>query len=230
VGFAGGVSSGSARVWGRDADRRLGFDYTLRNASLGQAISTVEAFAAKRKGQPAPASGKFVQGKANVKLELAVSAEGLYDDPFSYQGSGNATLTGDGLLSELLSFTSLRFNTARASFNVNGTKLDFSKISVTGANSAIDAHGNYTLDRHELDFTARVNPFQESSFIPSILLGAMLSPFASVLEVKLTGQLDKPAWAFTNGPTNFLRNLTNSGRPGTAPPPPATTPPDYLRR
>ena len=238
VGFAGGVSSGSARVWGRDANRRLGFDYTLRNASLGQAISTVETFAAKRRGQPAPAPGKFVQGKASVKLELAVSAEGLYDDMFSYKGSGNATLTGDalgevrmlGLLSELLSFTSLRFTTARASFNVNGTKLDFSKISVTGANSAIDAHGSYALDRHELDFTARVNPFQESSFIPSILLGAMLTPFASVLEVKLTGQLDKPAWAFVNGPTNFLRNLTKSGQPATPPTPPATTRPDYLRR
>jgi hypothetical protein len=157
---------------------------------------------------------------------------------FSYKGSGNATLTGDalgevrmlGLLSELLSFTSLRFTTARASFNVNGTKLDFSKISVTGANSAIDAHGSYALDRHELDFTARVNPFQESSFIPSILLGAMLTPFSSVLEVKLTGQLDKPAWAFVNGPTNFLRNLTRPGRPATPPAPPATAPPDYLRR
>ena len=238
VGFAGGVSNGSARVWGRDAARRLGFDYALRNASLGQAISTVDTFAAKRKGQPEAPPGKFVQGKANVKLELAVSAEGLYDDPFSYHGSGNATLTGDGLgevrmlglLSELLSFTSLRFNTARASFNVNGTKLDFSKVSVTGANSAIDAHGSYTLDRHQLDFTARVSPFQESSFIPTILLGAMLTPFSSVLEVRLTGQLDKPAWAFTNGPTNFLRNLAKSGHPETPPLPPATTPPDYLRR
>ncbi|MFI5358162.1 MAG: AsmA-like C-terminal region-containing protein, partial [Opitutales bacterium] len=236
AGFAGGVSGGSARVWGRNKDRRLGFDYTLRNASLGQAVSTVEAFSAKRKGLPPPVPGKFVQDKANVKLDLAVSAEGLYDDPFSYQGTGNATLDGDalgevrmlGLLSELLSFTSLHFTTARASFKLEGTRLEFPQINVTGANSAIEAHGNYAFDRHELDFIARVNPFQESTFLPAALLGAVLTPFSSVFEVKLSGQLDKPKWAFVNGPTNFLRNLA---KPSHAEPPPApATPSDYIRR
>ena len=229
VGFAGGISSGSARVWGTDAKRRLGFDYVLRNASLGQAVSTVEAFAAKRAGKPAPVPGKFIQDKASVKLNLAVSAEGLYTDPYSYKGSGNASLNGDtlgevrmlGLLSELLSFTSLRFTEARASFKVDGPKLDFSQINVTGANSAIEAHGSYALDKHELDFTARMNPFQESSFMPAALLGAVLSPFSSVLEVKLTGQLDKPSWAFVNGPTNFLRNLAKPDAPKAPATPPA---------
>ena len=234
VGFAGGISNGSARVWGTDAKRRLGFDYVLRNASLGQAVSTVEAYSAKRAGKPPPVPGKFVQDKANVKLDLAVSAEGLYDDPFSYKGSGNASVTGDtlgevrmlGLLSELLSFTSLRFTAARASFKVDGPKLNFSQINMTGANSAIDAHGSYDLDKHLLDFTARVNPFQESTFLPMALVGAVLSPFTTVLEVKLTGQLEKPSWAFVNGPTNFLRNLTKPAAPAAAPaaatPPPPT--------
>ena len=237
VNFAGGTSSGSARVWGRDNNRRLGFDYVLRNASLGQAVSTVTAFAAKRNGQPPPPENRLIQDKAAVKLELAVSAEGLYDDPFGYHGTGNATLTGDalgevrmlGLLSDLLSFTSLRFTAARATFKINGTKLDFSQINVTGANSAIEAHGNYALDLHTLDFTARVNPFQESTFLPTALLGAVLSPFSSVLEVKLTGQLDKPKWAFVNGPTNFLRNLAKPDHP---PAPVKTTVPaaDLLKR
>jgi hypothetical protein len=235
VTFAGGISTGRARVWGRDADRRLGFDYTLRNARLGQAVSIVESYAARRDGRPPPAPGKFVQDKANVKLDLAASAEGLYSDPYSYQGTGNASLSGEGLgevrmlglLSELLSFTSLRFTSARASFKIEGAKLTFPKINVTGANSAIDAHGSYELDRHELDFKARVNPFQESTFLPAALLGAVLSPFSSVLEVKLTGQLDKPTWAFVNGPTNFLRNLSKPQHAAPAPTPPA---PDYLRR
>ena len=230
VGFAGGTSTGSARVWGSDAKRRLGFDYVLSNASLGTAISTVQAFSARRAGKPPPPPDAFVQSKANVKLDLAVSAEGLYDDPFSYQGSGNATLGGEtlgevrmlGLLSELFSFTSLRFNTARASFKVDGAKLVFPQVSVTGANSAIEARGSYALDRHELDFTARVNPFQESTFIPSILLGAMLSPLSSALEVKLTGQIDKPKWAFVNGPTNFLRNLAKPDEPKIPVAPPAS--------
>jgi len=236
VGFAGGISTGSARVWGTGAQRRLGFDYVLRNASLGQAVSTLETFTAKKHGQPPPAPGKFVKDKASVKLNLAVSAEGLYDDPFSYKGSGNASLAGEtlgevnmlGLLSELLSFTSLRFTSALASFKVDGPKLDFTQINLTGANSAIDAHGNYNLDKHELDFTARINPFQESTFLPTALVGAVLTPFTTVLEVKLTGQLEKPSWAFVNGPTNFLRNLVKPTTP--AAPAPALPPPPASKR
>ena len=239
VNFAGGVVSGKARVWGRDADRRLGFDLALRHGSLGQAVRVLEEFSAARRGVTPPPPGKFVQDKAGVKLTLAASAEGLYNDPFTYQGEGHALLEGAalgevhmlGLLSELLSFTSLRFTDARANFKVDGPRLIFSQVSATGANSAIDAHGSYDLARRTLDFKARVNPFQESKFLPSIVIGAMLMPFATVLEVKLTGTLDKPAWDFVNGPTNFLRNLTRPSTPATplAPPAPAA-PPDYLRR
>jgi hypothetical protein len=46
--------------------------------------------------------------------------------------------------------------------------------------------------------------------------------------VKLTGLLDKPAWAFVNGPTNFLRNLTKP--PRAEPAPAAAKPPEYLKR
>ena len=230
--FAGGLTTGSARVWGTDPKRRLGFDYSVRNASLGQAVSIVDAYTAQRNGLPPPTPGKFVQDRARVKLDLAVSAEGLYDDPYSYQGSGNASLSGDslgdvrllGLLSELFSFTSLHFNTARASFKVAGPKLDFSQVSLTGANSAIDARGTYNLEKHELDFTAKVNPFQESSFLPTALLGVVLTPFSSVLEVKLTGQLEKPNWVFVNGPSNFFRNLSKPGK-GELPSPQATPKP-----
>jgi hypothetical protein len=236
VGFAGGAARGRARVWGPDTDRRLGFDFTLQNARLGQAASILEAYTAKRNGQPAPVPGKFVQDKANVRLDLAASAEGHYDNPYSFHGTGNASLSGEGLgevrmlglLSELLSFTSLRFTSARASFKVEGNTLTFPKINITGANSAIEAHGSYELARHELDFKARVNPFQESTFLPTALLGAVLTPFSSVLEVKLTGLLDKPAWAFVNGPTNFLRNLTKP--PRAEPAPAAAKPPEYLKR
>jgi hypothetical protein len=59
----------------------------------------------------------------------------------------------------------------------------------------------------------------------------VLTPFANVLEVKLTGTLDKPSWSFVNGPTNFLRNLARPAATpaGTAAPTP-DQPPDYLHR
>ena len=239
VNFAGGVVTGKARVWGRDANRRLGFDLALRNGSLGQAVRVMEEFSAARRGVPPPPPGKFVQDKAGVKLDLAASAEGAYTDPFSYKGDGHALLEGAalgevhmlGLLSELLPFTSLRFTDARANFKVDGPRLIFSQVSATGANSAIDAHGSYDLSLRSLDFKARVNPFQESKFLPSIVIGAVLMPFTTVLEVKLTGTLDKPAWDFVNGPTNFLRNLTRPSTPAaTGPASVVPAKSDYLRR
>jgi hypothetical protein len=233
VNFAGGLVNGKARVWGRGAERRLGFDLALKNGSLGQAVRVVEEFSAARKKVPPPPPGKFVQDKAGVAVDLAASAEGLFADPFSYKGEGHATLEGPalgevhllGLLSELFSFTSVRFTAARANFKVDGPKLIFDNITATGANSAIDAHGSYDLKDRQLDFKARLNPFQESKFLPSVLIGAVLTPFSSVLEVKLTGTIDKPSWAFVNGPTNFFRNLAKP-----APTPETKPPTNYYRR
>jgi len=61
------------------------------------------------------------------------------------------------------------------------------------------------------------------------MLGAMLTPLSNVLELKLTGPLEKPSWAFYYGPAYLLRALTRpaSGeQPGTMPVPwaPATAP------
>jgi autotransporter translocation and assembly factor TamB len=116
-----------------------------------------------------------------------------------------------GLLSELLNFTALRFTAASADFTVEGAKLVFPNVTVSGANSAIQAHGTYALERRDLDFNARVYPFQESkSFLQSVV-GVVLTPLSAALEVKLNGPLDQPKWAFVIGPTNLLRNLSGAG-------------------
>ncbi len=223
-GFAGGAFSGKARLWGRDAARRLKFEGKLGGASLAQAVTTLEAFSAER-GHRAPRPlEEFHKGKSNMSLDIAASGEGLFSDPFSYQGSGTASLQGPelgqvrllGLLSELLRFTSLRFTTARASFAIEGHRLNFSSVSVTGANSGITAHGTYALDKHELDFNARIDPFQQSKAFPQQFIGAVLTPLTNVFEVKLTGSIEKPRWMFANGPSNLLRNLAEPEVPAPA--------------
>ena len=146
---------------------------------------------------------------------MSLSAEGRFTDLFSYHGQGKARLEGSelgevrlfGLLSELLNFTSLRFTAAHGDFKLDGASLVFPAVSVTGRNSAIEAHGSYALDRDALDFNARVYPFQESKSLLSVV-GAVLSPLSTALEVKLTGPLGQPKWAFVIGPTNLLRSLT----------------------
>lgn len=220
AGFAGGTTTGRAKIQGRDAARRLNFDLALREASLGRAIVTLEEFIARRNGTAAPVPGKFIQEKNNVRLDLAGTAEGNFSDPFSYQGRGVADLKGPELgevrmlggLSEALRFTALRFTTANATFRIEGAKLVFPDVSITGDNSAIQAHGEYALDRKQLDFNAKLYPFQESGFVLKKILDVALSPLSNVFEVKLTGTLDKPSWGLVLGPTNFLRNLTQSNR------------------
>ncbi|MEO5960646.1 MAG: AsmA-like C-terminal region-containing protein, partial [Opitutaceae bacterium] len=228
--FAGGIVAGQAKVWGADDDRRVGFAYTLKDASLGLAAAALERYRAELNRRPPAPPGKFVQEKANVRLDLAAAAEGRYADAYSFKGQGTAFLQGAeigevpllGMLSDLLKFTALRFTTARASFKIDGNKIEFPEVAFRGANSAIDAHGEYALDRHELDFKAKLFPFQESGGLIKSVVGAVLAPISSVFEVKLTGNIQKPEWAFVIGPTNFLRSLA----PENEPTKPAATPRD----
>jgi hypothetical protein len=220
--FAGGAAGGHVRVSGAGQQRKLGFDFSLVDASLGQLASGLAEFFAAKKGQAPTPPGKFVQEKANVRINFAASAEGQYADPFSYRGEGNVVLQGAeigevpllGTLSELLKFTALRFTEARANFKIDGPKLVFPEVNLRGANSSVDAHGTYLLDRRELDFNAKIFPFQESEGLIKSVVGAVLSPLSNAFEVKLTGSLIKPEWVFVRGPTNFLRSLTPSGDAG----------------
>jgi len=233
AGFAGGVATGRAHVRGAAAERRLSFDLTLKDASLGRAAAVLEAYAARSKGLPPPAPGKFVQEKANVRLDLTASAEGRYSEPMSYLGEGTAALQGGelsevpllGPLSDLLKFTELRFTTAHASFKIDGPKLLFSEFNLRGANSAIDAHGAYALDRKELDFKAKLYPFHESGNVIKSVLKDLLKPLSSVFEIVLTGSLDKPSWAFAIGPTSLLRSIAPGETPPSATKPDETTAP-----
>jgi hypothetical protein len=215
-GFAGGTTSGRVRVWtAPGGGRRLGFETMLKDAALGRVAAAMEQFFAHKHNRAPEPPGKFVQEKAAVRMDLTATAEGNYNQPYSYAGSGITALRGAeigevpllGALSELFTFTALRFNSARATFSINGPRLVFSEFALRGANSAIDAYGDYAFDRHELDFKAKIFPFQESGGLIRSVVGAVLTPISNVLEVKLTGTMAKPQWAFVLGPTSFLRAL-----------------------
>jgi hypothetical protein len=213
--LAGGAALGRVKVAGAGKDRRLGFTLTLQDASLGQLVGVVQHYIAELDHRPPTPPGKFVQEKANVRLDLAAVAEGRYGEPYGLVGDGSVALRGEeigevpllGMLSSLLKFTALRFTSGNAKFKLNNAKIEFPEVALRGANSTIDAHGEYALDRKELDFKAKVFPFQESNNILKSVVGAVLSPISNVFEVKLTGTLEKPEWAFVMGPTNFIRSL-----------------------
>jgi hypothetical protein len=215
AGFAGGTVTGSIRLTGPEDRRRLGFTLSLREASLRDAATAVEAFFALRRGAPPAANSAYIERTAQVRMALDVSAEGDTADPRSFVGTGRADLRGQGLgrvrllglLSELLNFTALRFDTLQTDFKVERDSLVFPHVNLTGPDAAVTARGSYLLTRKELDFHARVFPFLESTFILKSVVGLVLIPLSGVLEVKLTGQLNKPEWTFVIGPTNFLRSI-----------------------
>lgn len=213
--FAGGTVAGSVRLSGPADRRKLGFVLSLREGSLRDAATILESFSARRRGVAPTANSEYIEGTAQVRIGLDLAAEGDADNPLSLVGTGHADLSGQGLgrirllglLSELLNFTALRFDTLRTDFTLDRNTLAFPHVNITGPDAAMSARGSYLLDRKELDFNARIFPFQESSFILKSVVGLVLTPLSGVLEVKLTGRLDKPEWAFVIGPTNFLRSL-----------------------
>jgi hypothetical protein len=250
VGFAQGFVTGRARLSGRGDQRRLGFDAALENGSLGQAIQTLEEFGAARKKQPAPPRSKFQERLTSGRLNLRVSGDGNYRDPYSFIGGGSGEISGAALaqinllggLSEVLravrlNFTSLRLNSAQSNFKLNGPQLDFSELKITGPSASIDLHGLYRLDLQQMDFNARVSPFELSKNPLASAVDLVLTPFTNILELKLSGSIDRPRWRFAYGPSSLLRSL--SGKKDTmeeaatspAPTPPASLqPPPSLRR
>ena len=199
---ASGAVAGHARVWGPRDQRRVGFDLTVKDASLGESVGAGQEFLAHRRDEKPPPPAKFVKDKANVRLDLNATAEGAYGDPYSYHGTGSAAMRGAeigevpllGALSEILPFTALRFTEAHGNYKIEGPKVVFSDVTVRGANSLIEARGDYALEARKLDFRAKVYPFQESGNLVKAVVGAVLAPFSSALEVKLAGELEKPTW------------------------------------
>lgn len=243
--FGGGTTTGRARVWGADNTRRVNFDFTLKDASLGQAAASLEEFIASQRNRPPAPPGKYVQEKASVRIDLSAAAEGAYTDLRSYRGQGTAALRGAeigqvpllGALSDLLKFTALRLTSANANFRIDGPKLVFPEIALRGSDAAIDAHGEYALDGHQFDFNAKLFPFQESGNLIKTVVGAVLTPLSNAFEVKLTGTIANPEWRLTLGPSNLLRSLAPDERepekstaaPGSAAPSSTPAPSEPMR-
>lgn len=235
TGLAQGTAEGRIHLTGEGKSRRLGFDFRLTRAVLGEAIHTLEEYGAKSKKVAMPAQSRFQERIAAGRLDLAVSADGMFEDLYSYRGQGNAELTGAdlaevhlfGLFSQslrktLFNFSTLKLDTVQANFSVEGPKLGFSEVRITGPRAAVEARGDYDLRRKTLDMKAKLFPFKESSSTLSTAVGFVLTPFSQALEFKLTGPIDKPDWVFVYGPSNFFRTLI--GEPDNS-----STPPDKAK-
>ncbi len=208
--------------------RRLGFDLSVTGADLARAIRAVEEYQAARTGQKAEsmAESKFMKRASGGRLDVALAASGAPGDIATFTGNGNAALTGTelgeinlfGLLSQVLSklslnFSSLKLDAARTSFKMDNGRLHFPDLKVTGPSAVIDARGNFAFASNALDFTAKFKPFEESRNPLTAVIGIVINPITSILELKLSGPLSKPDWSIVVGPHR-------SPRPSRKTPPP----------
>ena len=154
-------------------------------------------------------------------LDFSLAAEGLYSNFYTFKGTGNASITGTelaqlnlfGPLSEALHGTflnlgSFSLTTVSAPFTLDGERVHFDKLRVTGPSALLQADGDYLLRDGRLAFTAKVHPFDASPSLVGTAVDFVLTPFSKVFEVKLQGTLAKPSWIFAYGPSRLLNTLT----------------------
>jgi hypothetical protein len=207
---AGGTGRMRALVTGRPDARRLGFDLFVNNAGLAHVIHTFEEFDALNAGKPyvPTPDGKFVRKAGNSQLNFSLSAQGTPGDIASFVGSGNAALTGAelgevhlfGVLSQVLSgltlsFSSLKLDAVRTSFQVRDGVAYFPDVKVTGPSAVIDGRGRYTYETRALDFNAKFKPYDQPGSLLAAAVGLVMNPLTSILELRLTGTLGDPKWS-----------------------------------
>lgn len=229
VTFAGGQATGEARVQGEGDARRLSFDISLTDADLGAVVQAVSALqpppATPPTAKAAEAARRRQQRLEGGRLDFTLKAEGPFDDPHGFTGKGRGSITNAelgqlnlfGPISEALSGTFLNFGsfsltTVEAPFRLDGERLRFPDLRVSGPSALILAKGNYHLDGGSLDFTARIHPFDESSSMFGSAASVVFSPFSRVFEVKLKGTLTDPSWVFSYGPSRLLNTITGGDR------------------
>ncbi len=224
VQVAGGTATGTVHRFGKADARQLEFALDIKDAKLGPAVEVLGNYLAKRNNTTAPSRSALVAKAADSQLNLSASARGNADDALSFHGTGVAEVNGPqlgevrmlGELSRVLSFTSLRFTRLQTGITIDGPKLIFPNLVLTGANSAVNAKGAYALDNKTLDFLANVAPFGQSKALLPALLDTVLKPITDAFEVSLSGTFDEPKWALTvSGPNPTLRALLDNPAPPT---------------
>ena len=228
LGVAGGRGSAKATLDGTDARRRLEFDFQLADADLVRAIGALSEFERARRGDGAPPSPnrELLKRATGGKLQLTLTAAGQPQDIASFGGQGRVEVTGAelgeihlfGLLSQVLSglslsFSSLKLDTMRGNFVLERGQVTFPDLRVSGATAVIEAKGDYRLVDQTLDFSARLKPYEENRNLFTAAIGIVINPLTSILELRLTGPIQKPTWSISLGGNTPLREAPAENPP-----------------
>lgn len=212
--LAAGRLTGTANSKMAQDGRRVSFNLSLADARLDLLSTAYTDFRHRSSSGKVAAGSDASEGVLGGKgvLTLNLEATGPASDIWGYSGTGTASVAHAefgrvrllGPLSKLfegtfLNFSSFKLTNANAQFALEGERLSFSKLEITGPSARLRSFGNFWMPNSQLEFNTTIFPFREASMPVIGLIGLVLEPFSRALEVRLTGSLDKPQWAFAAG-------------------------------
>ncbi|EIP97721.1 hypothetical protein OpiT1DRAFT_02168 [Opitutaceae bacterium TAV1] len=227
----------------RDADLALLVNTINTWVDTQPAASGKAAASAGRKPAPATAARQKNDTAADDddpvnarlkggRIDGSLKASGRLNDWAGFTGAGEASVRDAPLaqvgllwlLSDLLNaagmgFTSLSFDTAHGVFTLASRQAKFSELKIRGASAEVSATGAVALENGQLDFRARLHPFERTGGLFGPVADLVFSPFSTALEFQLSGTLSEPTWSFRYGPRGLFRSLTGANRIDTPAPP-----------
>jgi hypothetical protein len=219
-----GQLRGSVSILHAGGPSSIRLDLHLEKADMGAALDAILKLGGKGKDKKDNKDKKDEQPRhGKVRLDFKGDAF-LNDVPGTMTGSGSFALSDAdlgkikifGALTSLLDSVGLGFS----SFNLDTMKSDFSmdygyarmrNAELNGPAARIEAKGILGLIDNSLDFDAKVFLLQSPE--PSLMnvLGTILSPVGHILELRLKGSVDEPAWRFRIDPRNLFDTSQSAG-------------------
>ncbi len=203
-GFSGGEFDAALILDLRESENRLAVRGQLLDAEFGEGTATLVRRIAPDTEAESIENLRNLGGRTDFELDI----EGDLRDSASFEGPGKIHITRAelgrirllGLLSRLLDltplrFTSLQLNELESTFELQGEKIHFPDMRLSGANVRMEARGDYFLEDRDLDFRVKLFPLRESPLpLVSTVIGRILEPLGHIMEVSLTGTLEDPLW------------------------------------
>lgn len=205
----------------------IALDVTVTNANFGKTLIASNTYFAEGGSETAQEMDTQKLLDYGGTLNTHFDGIGIVGDSLSYIGGGTFHIEDAdfgkfqilGILSLILEstplgITTLAFQDAEGSFDVDKRFIRFNEVSVDGPVASLKTSGDYNIETDDLNFKARLFPFRNSK-IPLIspLLNIALQPISSVLEFLINGTFSDPKVSLFKSNNNG----TNSNFPeGTA--------------
>lgn len=192
----------------------LRFSLSLNNADKDQTLTSIPYI---------QANAPNAEESKPTRIDLTLDAVGPLNAIDSFSGYGVFRMRSNelgsiqlfGPLSKILqnnrmSFTSFNLQTMDASYQLNGNRIHFDKLSINGPQTRIQATGHLTFPKQDLDMDVSINLLanigdpDSGLRIVGNILNPILKPLPNLLRFKLNGTLEDQTWRSQYDPRNLF--------------------------